>query len=955
MRTIGIAMLLLLSACGGGGGSSSRISAAPANVPPVADAGIDQRVVEGKRVILDGSASRDSDGGIARYAWQQVGGPVVALENASTAVTGFPAPAVAAETVLSFQLTVTDRAGASAADTVWITVEPVAFAVSGTITAGRGIAVDGDVNDPGAPRVPNDTADLAQSIPNPVTVGGYVSVAGAGEPGALQTSGDVSDYYRVEVAEGQRISLQVSDPTRGDPDLYLWDASGTQYLGWSVTAGPTDTVEAPFTGEGLVEVHAFSGASNYTLIIGQVQATAAGSGGFGDDFVPGELIFERRPAPPAKARAADERLTTLGIRPGSAAVGRPVRARLGRAATRARRQALGAVSAGRDYVAAIADDAERHRYETLLAVKTLLRDDAIAYAQPNYRVHAQAVPDDPLYYLQWHYPLIDLPAAWDLTRGDPAVTVAVIDSGVLTGHPDFAGQLVAGYDFISDAARSGDGDGLDPDANDAGDGGDMGPNSYHGTHVAGTVAAASSNRLGVAGVAPRVKVMPLRVLGVGGGTSYDIIQAIRFAAGLPNDSGLLSPPVDVMNLSLGRAGYCSPAEQSAFTAARQAGVVVVAAAGNDAMDAGAAFPASCQGVLAVGAVDLLGNRSYYSNYGPAVDVQAPGGDASVDQNGDGYGDGVLSLLGDETVSPADYFYAFFQGTSMASPHVAGVVALMKSVNPTLTPDDVDALLANGELTDDRGIINAHAAVYAALNALGAPPELNPTLTVQPGSLNFGSAFTYAEIEVRISGGGDLQVSAPTADQPWLSLAPLAVTAANTGRYSVMVERTGLVEGTHTAVITVVSDRNTVEVPVIMQVSGSVHESDAGHLYVLLRESATGTVVDQAEADASGGTYQYRLGAARPGDYEIVAGTDFDNDQFICDAGESCGAYPTLDHPGAITVDADREGIDFSVGRVVPISDLRLEAEPAGVPVGLGSGERVRRPPPVAGARRATAQ
>ncbi|MCH8137035.1 MAG: S8 family serine peptidase, partial [Proteobacteria bacterium] len=253
----------------------------------------------------------------------------------------------------------------------------------------------------------------------------------------------------------------------------------------------------------------------------------------------------------------------------------------------------------------------------------------------------------------------------------------------------------------------------------------------------------------VAGIASDSRIMPLRVLGCGGGTTYDVGQAVLFAAGLANDSGIIvDEPVAIINLSLGGGG-ASQAAQDIFNAARNAGVVVVASAGNSATNT-PHYPSGYDGVISVSAVGANGVRASYSNFGVNTDVAAPGGAPTGDFNNDGFPDSVYSTDGeDSTVDPLEFTYEFKMGTSMAAPHVAGVLALMKSVNSSLGPADIDAMLVLGDIVTDIGapgwdrfygwgLIDAQEAVTAAIAAIGSPPSENPAMDVTPRAQHFGA-------------------------------------------------------------------------------------------------------------------------------------------------------------------------------------------------------------------------
>ncbi|MFD2368043.1 S8 family peptidase [Pseudoduganella sp. GCM10020061] len=360
------------------------------------------------------------------------------------------------------------------------------------------------------------------------------------------------------------------------------------------------------------------------------------------------------------------------------------------------------------------------------------RDSSIEYVEPDYLLQPMATPNDPSYNQQWHYfePTGGMRAnlAWDKATG-AGVNVAVIDSGYLP-HADLSGQILPGYDFISSATMANDGGGRDNDARDTGDAVNAGEcysgsaaqnSSWHGTHVTGTIGARTNNGAGVAGVAYGAKTVPVRVLGKCGGYTSDIADGIIWASG----GTITGVPLNanrarVLNLSLGGSGSCSITSQSAINSARSRGSVVVVAAGNSSIDAANTNPANCAGVVTVAATQRNGGRAGYSNYGAVVDLAAPGG---------GTGGAILSTLNTGTRAPLADSYAWYQGTSMATPHVAGVAALMLSKNPNLTPDEVEAKLKSTARPFPAacsgcgaGILDASRAVDAALPA--ATPSVN---------------------------------------------------------------------------------------------------------------------------------------------------------------------------------------------------------------------------------------
>lgn len=812
------------------------------------------------------------------------------------------------------------------------------YTLSGTVRPASGAAVDSDVNDPAASYKSNDTAADAQPIPNPVTLGGYVNQPGRGSSGRSFTAGDEVDVYRVNLLADQSLNLLiVGDGVNDDLDLGLADLSG-KLLDAAVSQNRVESLAVKTSGDYLVIVTAKRGASNYVLTIGQ-SLTPTNTGTqlrLSDSFVAGEAILRFQDAAATTSGGLRAHAQALGL--AAREPGEPERNHL------IKRADLRQVNA----YSTLADDATscfpeefqpddqvlRDKLETLCLINALNLNSDVVVAAPNFIRKPLFAPNDPLYQFQWHYPLINLPQTWDLTTGANAI-VAVIDTGVAISHPDLQGQLVEGYDFIKDPVNAGDGDGIDRDPNDPGDHSNPdGSSSFHGTHVSGTVAAATNNSIGVAGVAFGAKVMPLRVCGRFGCDDYDIEQAMRFAAQLPNDSGTTpSRRADVINISLGGPGS-STASQAVYDQVRAAGVVIIAAAGNEASSI-PSYPAAYPGVIGVSAVDINKNLAPYSNFGPWVSVAAPGGSTARDVNGDGKPDGILSTVATDSGGALVNDYVIWQGTSMATPHMAGVVALMKSVAPNLTPADIASLLSSGTLTEDLGasgkddkfgygLINSYKAVTAAANTGGNPVNPTPILTVSPSALNFGIGLNSQTLTALNGGGGNLTVNLPTEDSGgWLTVTPTQINANGAGSYTVAVRREGLADGVYSATINFSSSANAVQVKVIMQVANNLSAGAIGQQYVLLVDPATGLAVTDATAvRQSDGSYAYTLSNVPAGSYEIFSGTDSNNNQFICDLGESCGAYITIDAPVLVEANQNRSGLDFVSGFTVNLADFK---------------------------------
>jgi serine protease len=439
-------------------------------------------------------------------------------------------------------------------------------------------------------------------------------------------------------------------------------------------------------------------------------------------------------------------------------------------------------------------DRKLSKQETKRMMELLAQDDDVELVEEDVLLQPTFTPNDTQYTNQWHYYEttggLRAPAAWDKATGQ-GVVVAVLDTGYRP-HADLMANILPGYDMISDAFVGNDGNGRDSDASDPGDWTNVGEcgggqptsfrsSSWHGTHVAGTVAAVTNNNNGVAGVAYNAKVVPVRVLGKCGGYTSDIADGIIWASGgtvsgVPANAN----PAKVINMSLGGSGACGSTTQTAINTARSNGTVIVIAAGNDNGNANNFNPGNCSGVVNVASTNRSGGRAYYSNYGTSVDVAAPGGamSSSNDPNG------VLSTYNTGSTTPGSDSYGYSQGTSMAAPHVAGVAALIKQAKPSATPDEIEQILKTTTrsfpatcTSCGTGIVDANAAVLAAQGGGGGsgPTVLDKGVAKTGLSGSTGSTTFYTitvpagatNLTFNMSGGSgdaDLYVkfgSAPT--------------------------------------------------------------------------------------------------------------------------------------------------------------------------------------------------
>ncbi|MFO7530808.1 MAG: S8 family serine peptidase [Marinobacter sp.] len=812
---------------------------------------------------------------------------------------------------------------------------PVDVALAGVIDIEASTRVDVDTAD--SLSLNPSPSDIVQTLPEEFILAGYVSR----EEGSYPTVGgfpgtdyfiDALDRFSLNLAPDQRVSLQAfaTRAGRSSVTLRLLDPDSGELIASASTSDTSSQVSVSLADdstswpEGTYQVEVLADSVPMLYILSSSASGLSAQSVYewpSHQFVEGEAIvaLEQGQGFPG---AASAQMSALGM----------AEAReLGRGHWRVRM--AGTLSQGHGNRAS----------ETLAWIQSLRKDGAVKNAVPNYLVRSQETPvSEPLYAdpalgQQWHYELLNAPIAWQLAQveGGQGVKVAVLDTGLFgqpdDWHLDLNANVGTGQDFVSGEYDNDGNPG--PDDNPSDPGNSVGGSVYHGTHVSGTVAAAVNGR-GGGGVAYQSTLVPVRVLGEGGtGSSADLLDAINWV----NDDGTGEPRADVVNLSLGGLPFLRDL-QDAISEGTERGAIYVAAAGNSASST-PSYPAAFDNVFAVSAVDGAGVLSSYSNFGSWVDLAAPGGDATRDGNADGRGDLVSSTSAAVIDGTLTATYAGLQGTSMAAPHVSGVLALMKSQNDVLDYKAVNALLQAGKLTDSScgagcrtpelgwGLVDAAKSVLAASEA-----PVTDLLTASPAIVSLsteGPSFVTVALEVYGDSPTTVTIDSVQLESPaaWLEVGAVEPDSSGisfTIDLSLIPEELeeGVSERTTLQIDYTGDEPRTLEIPVIGQQLDDQVARNAGRHFVLLidpePEGEIFTTVAQATAEVVNGQYQFSfrpddgvepryLSEVPPGTYFLVAGSDLDNDGLICHAGEACAEYP---------VSGLREEIAISAGEAI---------------------------------------
>ena len=760
---------------------------------------------------------------------------------------------------------------------------------------------------------PNNSVGQAFRLP-PVFLRSTLEVAGElGTTDAAYGRADPLDALRYVSLRAQPVSLRV---TFAEDDVLGVGTNALSVTVFETATGAAVAGDESATSPVLVD---FEAAANraYDVVLTMTQ----GHGPYLVRFEPGSGAVSPKPAAGSAAdvgpvvvasRRPDAPVRALGYASEEPACsGRHVLVRLGPECDvdafcqRNGVEVIGRTGSGALKVCFPTPEGESPARHALDRCCALCADEAVLHAEPDWIIRALAEPSDPLFNRQWNMRAVGAPSAWDITRGRSSVVIGVVDTGII-GHPDLRQRTVPGYDFISDPEIAGDGDGRDTDPTDNGDQLSLsGRSTWHGAHVA-AIAVGQQGNGGITGVAPNCRVMPLRVIGRGGGLVSDAADAILFAAGLlaPPGREALSAPLPILNLSLGLDQPSAELEQ-ACARAHNVGVFLVGASGNEG---GPVFyPAAYDSVFAVAAVDGALRAPEYSNFGPQIELAAPGGLLGRDRWNDGWPDGVLSVTYDDTVAPPVASFRYLTGTSQAAPHVAGAAALMLSLDPGLSAAEIASILRGtardlqGDGRDNAigyGLLQVHEALKRVASDMGNPRTDDPRMMLATNSVTFEGFDEFLEVPIFNAGGGMLllnEVEVRTDDgADWLSasLVPPATAGGPTNQVAVRIQldrrNVPSTPGRYTgSVVPALVGTPLASIRVVMMVSDRTRAGR--NLGVACIQVDNGIARAKSLARPEFG-YRYWMRGIPGARYVLMGGEDLDGDGFFCEDGDSCAYF-----------------------------------------------------------------
>lgn len=942
VRIILMVCIVALSACGGGGSDGSINNKTYIRPTAVIAPPANNVVVVGEVATFKDGGSDDPDARIGsgpltyKWSFKRPNGSLIAERSGSQVNHTFTQAGM--HTVV-LRVIDADELYADTSITVRVADKRVTVNGSMDIDAGSGsFTVDSDVPGiVGVDSVVNSSEAKAQYIQAPLVISGHVDSAQAafdeflgkrqwtmadiltgnlvdilaGNPLAIfsylfdlaqlvsgfsvEQGFDEYDYYQAALTSGQTITLNTlghGHDANTRFSLALVPLEGTTPAALLTTgAAAVESLTVPADGNYYLIVCPVKGRGKYLLDIGgAADITLASSAINTGNMQPGQMIVQynsqREQGPQLQSFAAGPQRSISSI---SAPI--PTSTCYERLA----------VTHAKIY----------QQLQTASVIQQTNQHQGIDWAAPNYRRQISAISDvanDLRAAEQFYLPALNMESAWAISKGTTTPSIiAVIDNGFKLNHEDLSGRFIGGYDFVRNVTQAGDSDGIDNDPTDPGirpDGANKEPD-WHGTHIAGIIGANSNNTLGIAGISWGGQLMPLRALAGNFGYSYDIIQAMRYAAGLSNDSGSTpAQAANIINLSFGSKDF-SRAEQETINEIRRRGIFVIAAAGN-ANTAIAEYPAAYDNVVAVGSVNRSRKHSVYTKRANWVDVYAYGGDSNLDSGSDL----ILSTSADN--SGSNSIYRGLYGTSMAAAQISGIVALMRDVYPGLKPGHLDQLLASGDIQEAStasesaapNLIDAHKALQQAQLLQAGSKILQNQVLASPANVTLGPLSTSKQIELVPQVTNTYNINTITADAA--STSWLSATSIMNG-LRIDVNNSGLTAGEHTGTLTVTFSGgvDSLEIPVTYK-----HEvSSNGKLPPIIfkfwdKDLNQTLVVDATYAGGSvypgGATHNFVLNGIPTGRYCLYYSSDIDGKvDVLCDKGEFCGTYGSFANPAEL--------------------------------------------------------